>query len=239
MEWMPGDKLTASLFLGKASRHVMGSTRVPTTNLPIQRGPGGEEPPPRALSAAKCRPRPGRSEQRPRGAAFICSPLPHTLPPPPPSTPSCLFTAPRSWSLPSEPPRFIRAAFPHPHASSGSPGEAGGGCACSEWWQRRGGGEAVIARRCRAGCPIVGKWLHVQQRILCPCCSSVIDLTSSRGVENFKGGSGCWRSGQERRRLVVRRSASSPSPPPSGAGVKRVGVRGRALRSPQCTQSIN
>lgn len=83
MEWMPGDKLTASLFLGKASRHVMGSTRVPTTNLPIQRGPGGEEPPPRALSAAKCRPRPGRSEQRPRGAAFICSPLPHTLPPPP------------------------------------------------------------------------------------------------------------------------------------------------------------
>lgn len=81
----------------------------------------------------------------------------------------------------------------------------------------------MIARRCRAGCPIVGKWLHVQQRILCPCCSSVIDLTSSRGVENFKGGSGCWRSGQERRRLVVRRSASSPSPPPSGAGVKRVG----------------
>lgn len=153
---------------------------------------------------------------------------------------ACTWTsASRSWSLPSEPPRFIRAAFPHPHASSGSPGEAGGGCACSEWWQRRGGGEAVIARRCRAGCPIVGKWLHVQQRILCPCCSSVIDLTSSRGVENFKGGSGCWRSGQERRRLVVRRSASSPSPPPSGAGVKRVGVRGRALRSPQCTQSIN
>lgn len=73
---MPGDKLTAFLFLGKASRHVMGSTRVPTTNLPIQRGPGGEEPPPRALSAAKCRPRPGRSEQRPRGAAFICPLLP-------------------------------------------------------------------------------------------------------------------------------------------------------------------
>lgn len=102
----------------------------------------------------------------------------------------------------------------------------------------------MIARCCRAAAaPIVGKWLHVKQQILCPCCSSVIDLTSSRGVENFKGRSGCWRSGQEHNQLVMHPLCLLPLLLLllllQERGLDGVGVRGKALRSLKYIQSIN
>lgn len=139
---------------------------------------------------------------------------------------------------------FVTSPPPPPSRLSSAKRRArGGGCVFSEWWRGGAWGKGGSLAAVELAAPIVGKWLHVKQQILCPCCSSVIDLTSSRGVENFKGGSGCWRSGREHNQLVMHPLCLLPLLllllQERGGGVGGLGVRGRALRSLKYIQSIN